>query len=197
MRKAVTPVVAIILLIVMTVGSAIIGFIWIEQVTVNAQERTGASVESSSGGEATRLNIVSVKGDGIVVENVGSQTIDNVTLFLNDELTEYDLTEPLSPGSATIILYNPANESEDLEVTIIPISSSGGSTSVGLPVSETSLADQNTPEAGYLDWEAYLACVGAGDTWFFGVVESDDKCCDEAGEYFTNATLSRSYHFCQ
>ncbi len=140
MKKGMTPVIAIVLLISMTVFAAAMSYFWISSVQSSVEERVGTSVESAPGTECTRLNIISVRGDKAVVQNVGCDNVTELNVLINGRLTKYTLDDPLAPGESTVITYSPQAAGEELTVEIV---GKWGSSSV------TSPADENTEEAGF------------------------------------------------
>lgn len=119
MRKTITPVVSIVLLVLMTVGAAVLAFVWIGNVQANVQEAAGSSITGMPGSSCSRFSIISTRGDGITVSNVGCDTVGNISVLIDGELTDYDLSNPLAPGSAVTIPFSSLQEGEDHCVTIV------------------------------------------------------------------------------
>ncbi|MBN1923731.1 MAG: hypothetical protein JW791_03135 [Nanoarchaeota archaeon] len=145
MRKAISPVISVILLIVMTIGAAALAFFWITSVQSNIQETVGGNVEGSAGRDCSRLNLISIRGDGAIVQNVGCDTISSVNFFINGVLTSYDLEQPLAPGQAATINYLKQTAGEDLTVMVVLDN--------GVKSSLLSPADYNTPQSGFTNAE--------------------------------------------
>ncbi len=80
MRKCVTPIIAIVLLSLMTVGAVGVAFFWMSNVQSSVTEEAGSAVGSSPGSDCSRLNIVSVRGDSVAVSNVGCDMVENVSV---------------------------------------------------------------------------------------------------------------------
>ncbi len=118
MRKCVTPIIAIVLLSLMTVGAVGVAFFWMSNVQSSLQESVGSSVGAAPGSDCSRLSIVSVRGDGVTVSNVGCDTVSNVSLVIDGVLTEFGLGSPLPPGGATTISFSSLGEGESHCVTI-------------------------------------------------------------------------------
>lgn len=118
MKKAITPVVSIVLLVLMTVGAATLAFFWISNVQGGIQEAAGTSIMQNAGSSCSRFSIISTRGDGITVSNVGCDSVGNISLLIDGELTEYDLDAPLAPGDAVTIPFSNLQEGEDHCVTI-------------------------------------------------------------------------------
>ena len=117
-RKSITPVVALVFLVSLTVVAAGLVFFWFSTVQSSIFESTGSSIEGVPSG-CSRLQIISVRGDGATVSNVGCDTIDSVSLVIDGVLNEADLVSPLSPGSATTISFSTLQDGEDHCVTVV------------------------------------------------------------------------------
>ncbi|VVB76158.1 BNR repeat-like domain protein [Candidatus Tiddalikarchaeum anstoanum] len=142
MRKAITPIIATSLLVLMTIIAFAASFLWINNVQTRLQESAGSALTTSSGISAcSRLNIISMRGDGIVVQNSGCEAIQKVTLIIDGQLTSYDLTTPLLPGSATTITYTSLAPSESHCVKALLNDGTSSQT--------CSSALRNTQESGY------------------------------------------------
>ncbi|MBN1923729.1 MAG: hypothetical protein JW791_03125 [Nanoarchaeota archaeon] len=137
MRNAITPVVSIILLLVMTVAASAAAFLWMNSVQSSIQESAGASIESSTVSSCSRLNLISMRGDEVVVQNVGCDNITSVNLLINGVLTGYDLEAPLAPGEAAKIDYTAQTLGEDLDVIIVL----GNGASVTASIQDCQFAD--------------------------------------------------------
>lgn len=172
----------------MTVTASSLAFFWINNVQDGIQETVGSSVSEVPTG-SSRLNIINMRGDGFTVQNVGSETVSNVSVLVNGELNSYDLDAPLAPGEAVTITFDTALE-QGLEHTVQLVTSDGTTTSNTVP------EDEAVSEAGYspnLDTEAdnnQELCENSGYIWFSGYVTGNDgNCCgDDAIEYFSNIT---------
>ncbi len=142
MRKSVTPIITIVLLSLMTVSAVGVAFFWTSNVQSSMQESVGASVGSSPGGDCSRLNIVSVRGDSVSVSNVGCDTVENVSVVVDGVLTEYEVG--LGPGQATTIsLVESMSRGESHCVSVVLPS--------GVKSTECMSAGQATEEAGYFN----------------------------------------------
>ncbi|MBN1923435.1 MAG: hypothetical protein JW791_01590 [Nanoarchaeota archaeon] len=106
MRKAVTPVVAIILLIFMTVSASVAAFIWMTTTQAGFQETAGGRLEEAPGTDCSRLSLISVRSEGAVVQNTGCDDITKIRAIVDGVYTEYDLDIPLAPGEATTFYFN-------------------------------------------------------------------------------------------
>ncbi len=141
MRKAISPIISIILLLVMTISAASIVFIWFNMVQSDVQESTGAAFEDSAISSCSQIQLLGIRGDGLTLQNTGCDTISSVSLLINGVLTDYDLESPLSPGQSVTIQYAARTAGEDLcdEVCLAN----------GQCDSLCTYAFQNTPESGF------------------------------------------------
>ncbi len=165
MRKCVTPIIAIVLLSLMTVGAVGVAFFWVSNVQSSISEQAGSSVGSSPGSDCSRLNIVSVRGNKVSVSNVGCDTVENVSVVVDGVLTEYEVS--LGPGQATTInLVESMSSGEEHCVTVTLPS--------GVRSTQCVSSSQATEEAGFGEEEEegvwYSGC-SMGET----VVDWDDK----------------------
>ncbi|MBN1923444.1 MAG: hypothetical protein JW791_01635 [Nanoarchaeota archaeon] len=141
MRKTVTPVVAIILLIFMTVAASVAAFIWMSSTQTSIQETAGASIESSSVSSCSRLNLISTRGDGVTVQNIGCDTIDKVSVLIDGVLTDYNLDYPIGPGESSIITYASLANGTDHTIKVVLDNSQ--------TITSTISEDKSTLEAGF------------------------------------------------
>lgn len=140
MQKAITPIIAIVLLVFMTIMASAAAFVWINEVQTQVQESAGGAAEGGLGG-CSRVNLISMRGNSVFVENIGCDTVDHVTLLIDGVLTDYDLTAPLAPGESSIISYTSLTQGENHCVKLI--------LSGGQFVEQCSSAAENTEESGY------------------------------------------------
>ncbi|VVB75375.1 Uncharacterised protein [Candidatus Tiddalikarchaeum anstoanum] len=157
-RKTITPIIATVLLILMTVVSVAASFIWVTEVSTNLEENAGSQVSSGAQG-CSRVSLISMQGSQAVVQNTGCDTITNVTLLIDGVLTSYDLSAPISPGDTSIISYSTLSAGQDHYVKIIV---PGGTTDTIY-----SSAGSNTPDSGY-----GYACVNNSQC------SNGSLCCD-------------------
>jgi len=105
MRSAVTPVISVTLLIFITLVAGVGAYAWFSTIQSDLQEGINANVENFPGSSCSQLNLISMRGDAVVISNVGCDTVGSVNVFIDGVLTSYDLLEPLEPGQATTISY--------------------------------------------------------------------------------------------
>ncbi|VVB75376.1 Concanavalin A-like lectin/glucanases superfamily protein [Candidatus Tiddalikarchaeum anstoanum] len=192
-RKAITPIIATALLILMTVVSVGASFFWITGVGSSLEEQTGGVIESAGNSGCSRLTIISMRGDNVVVQNTGCDIINNVTLLIDGVLTSYGLSAPLAPGDTSIITFNSLSTGKDHCIKL-----SLGSSSV----SSCSLAVRNTVDGGYSFNETenggwYDGCamsstvVDLSNTLLFS--PSHDLTCNCSSIIMDNNILNLSY----
>ncbi|VVB76372.1 Repeat domain in Vibrio, Colwellia, Bradyrhizobium and Shewanella [Candidatus Tiddalikarchaeum anstoanum] len=140
MRKAITPIIATILLILITIITASAAFVWISSVQTSLEESAGGAILGSLGG-CSRVSLISMRGDRVIVQNTGCDDISNITLLIDNILTSYDLSAPLSPGNSAIISFSNLLVGEDHCVKVLL--SNGGESQL------CSSASRNTLDAGY------------------------------------------------
>ncbi|MDD5499563.1 MAG: PQQ-binding-like beta-propeller repeat protein [Candidatus Nanoarchaeia archaeon] len=136
--KSLTPVVSIIILILLTVASAGAAYFFVFS---SVNELQSGGIQTPAGITGSRLQIVSVTGVKSIIRNDGTSSVNEVLVFVNGELLNYTLTEPLLPGEFLEIPYNARKAGEDLEVQIIY---PGGTSRYRSP------ASANTPPAGFV-----------------------------------------------
>ncbi|VVB80768.1 Uncharacterised protein [uncultured archaeon] len=139
MRKAITPIIATVLLILRTVISVAASFIWITGVNSVLEERTGSETESVVS-SCSRINLISSRGDQIAIENTGCDKISKINVIIDGVLTEYNLDVPLSPGEAGVITLDSMEEGkshlvemvlDNSQITSVPFTASQSSFQAG------------------------------------------------------------------
>jgi hypothetical protein len=83
MRGGITPVISIVLLVLITVGASVLAFVWVTNTQGSLEESVSAGVSEAPGSETSRLQIISMRGNGITIQNVGSNSINNVSILIN------------------------------------------------------------------------------------------------------------------
>ncbi len=142
MRKSVTPIIAIVLLTLMTVGAVGVAFFWVSNIQSSLQESVGSSVGAAPGSDCSRLQVISMRGDGVVVSNTGCDTVENVSVVIDGVLYEYDLDQSLAPGEAGFISFTESliiNEEHCVTITLPS----------GQRVIECVTSRESTEEAGF------------------------------------------------
>lgn len=198
MKKAITPIVSVILLVLMTVGASALAFFWVSNVQTSVQESAGTAIDEAPGASCSRLNIISAKGDELVVSNVGCDTIESVNVLINGELTSYDLENPIGPGEAGLITFTEPLVS-DTDYTFQVVLDTGTSTTVSVDSSEA------TSEGGFTgtgEGEETVNCEESGCTpnfvSFTGTIlntisDTTCACCGDDGQ---NDVFYNSSHYC-
>jgi len=193
MRKAITPVISITLLIFITIVAGTSAFLWVNTIQSDLQESITSNVESFPGSDCSHLNLIAMRGDSVVISNTGCDAVGNVSIFIDGVLTSYDLNAPLEPGKATTISYTAlsANESHTLQIVL----------DNGKIVSKTISSYDATSEAGFTGGEEApegFTCeessCNAPYTMFTGTIlnstNNNCPCCGDDGfnDVFYNST---------
>ncbi|MCK5474000.1 MAG: hypothetical protein KAI53_01220 [Candidatus Aenigmarchaeota archaeon] len=96
-RKGITPIIAIVLLLMMTVAAFGLTFVWVQSTQQDLQENIGKDIKSVTDMNAAQFSIESIYNDtgniSIVVRNTGRYTFPDATLF-----TVYLNGQSLSPN---------------------------------------------------------------------------------------------------
>ncbi|VVB80767.1 Repeat domain in Vibrio, Colwellia, Bradyrhizobium and Shewanella [uncultured archaeon] len=187
MRKAITPIIATVLLILMTVVSVAASFFWVTSVSSTLEENAGSQIGSNTLSACSRINFISMRGDEVVVQNTGCDTLTNITLLIDGVLTNYDLSAPLAPGDSAVISYGALSSGVRHCVSLFTL---GGSNEI------CSSAEENTIEGGFIgepvgNGNAWYETCGAGNT----VVNWDNKLTFSQLDHLTcgcNSTLGTS-----
>ncbi len=117
MHKAITPVVSVILLIMLTIVASAGAYFFITS-EVNNLQSSGA-IEGSPYLDNSRLNLVSITGSQALVRNDGNSPVTEMVVLINGELLNYTLDEPIMPGEFREINYTNRIIGEDLEIKVI------------------------------------------------------------------------------
>ncbi|VVB80761.1 Repeat domain in Vibrio, Colwellia, Bradyrhizobium and Shewanella [uncultured archaeon] len=164
MRKGITPIIATTLLILITIVTAALAFLWITSVQVRLEESTRIGGISCSS-----IRLISMRGNEIVVQNTGCDTLNNITLLIDGILTDYDLSAPLAPGDSGIISFSSLTANREHCIKLVLRS--------GSVTQQCSSANHNTEDAGYGEsvippgpegcvFENESSC--SGEVWFNG-----------------------------
>ncbi|MDD4353474.1 MAG: hypothetical protein PHN56_03385, partial [Candidatus Nanoarchaeia archaeon] len=137
--KAITPVISVILLIMLTIATSAAAFFFINS-SVTDLEAQG-NLESFPGSDNSRLNLVSITGTKAIVRNDGTTPVTEVVMFVNGELLNYTLDNPILPGEYKEIDFTARESGEDLEIKVIY--------NTGKTVSTVSPASKNTEDSGF------------------------------------------------
>ena len=139
--KSITPVVSVILLIMLSIGVSVAAYFFINQTTGRIQ--SSDQLDSFPGLDNSQLTLVSIRGSSAIVRNAGTSPVTELIMFVNGELLNYDLEEPLLPGQVKEINYNPRLIDEELEIKIIYNN--------GKQIIQSSPAQRNTIDSGFTD----------------------------------------------
>lgn len=75
--KGITPVIAVILLLLITVAMVGFAFVWFNRITATASNATQQQLESQLQAQAKRISIDNINSAGaaVTIRNIGSQTV--------------------------------------------------------------------------------------------------------------------------
>ncbi len=84
-RKGITPIIAIVLLLMMTVAAFGLTFVWVQSTQQDLQENIGKDIQGVTDRTSSQFSIESIYNDtgniSIVIRNTGRYTFEDVTLF--------------------------------------------------------------------------------------------------------------------
>jgi flagellin-like protein len=139
--KSITPVISVILLILMTIITTSSSYFFINSNVLELESKS--NLESYPGMDNSRLSIISITGAKVIVRNDGTNEINDLIVFINKELLNYELNGTILPSNLFEINYNPRQIGEDLEIKIIY--------NKGKIVTNISPARLNTNASGFTD----------------------------------------------
>jgi alpha-tubulin suppressor-like RCC1 family protein len=137
--KSITPVISIILLVALTIAASGAAYFFIMSTTTDL--KSGVDTSSTPFAENSRLRIVSLSGTKALIRNDGTSTVSEIIVFVNGELYNYTLNNPIQPGQVTEIPFNARQTAQDLEIKILY--------GIGKSVEYTSPARLNTNDSGF------------------------------------------------
>ena len=139
--KSITPVISVILLILITIVASASAYFFISSNVLDLQNK--GSADTFPGMDNSRLNLVSMTGSRAIVRNDGTSPVTEVVIFINDELFNYTLDEPIMPGELKEINYTSQLIARDLEIKMIYNS--------GKTAQAVSPARVNTEASGFVE----------------------------------------------
>ena len=88
--KGITPVIAIILLLLITISMVGFAFVWFQRVASTATAATDTQLQSQLNQQAQTIRIESVNGVTIALRNIGTQAItdNSISIFVNGTSTK-------------------------------------------------------------------------------------------------------------
>ncbi len=83
--KGITPVIAVILLLLITISMIGFAFVWFTRLAQTAQESISGELNATTGAIAKKIRIDNVAGTSLALRNTGTQTIQpsEVGFFIN------------------------------------------------------------------------------------------------------------------
>ncbi|MFA5302970.1 MAG: archaellin/type IV pilin N-terminal domain-containing protein [Candidatus Nanoarchaeia archaeon] len=137
--KSITPIVSVILLVLITIVASVSAFYFINSNVLSLESKS--NLDNYPGADNSRLNLVSITGSKAIIRNDGTNPVNEVIVFVNGELLNFTLDNPLQPGELMEIDYNTQLANEDLEIKVVY--------NKGKTAQATSPASKNTPASGF------------------------------------------------
>jgi flagellin-like protein len=138
MHKAITPIISVILLIMLTIAASVSAYFFISSSVADIE----GGADLSTFEDNSLLRIVSLNGSRVIVRNEGTTPVNEVVFTLNGEVFNYTFANPIGDGDVAEIYFSPQLAAEDLEVKIFY-----GTQKVA---EYTSPANDNTVESGFV-----------------------------------------------
>jgi len=126
--KGITPVIAVILLLLITISLVGFAFIYFSRITETVQTNTESQLENQLQNQQKRIRIESAAGTTVAVRNIGTVTINpaEFAVFFNNSLDTgcvFTALGPQSVGTCTLTL------TANCQDQTIRVSTPGGSDS--------------------------------------------------------------------
>ncbi|MFA5333407.1 MAG: BspA family leucine-rich repeat surface protein, partial [Candidatus Nanoarchaeia archaeon] len=138
--KSITPVVSVILLVLITIVASVSAFFFITSNVLELESQ--GNLDNYPGADNSRLNLVSITGSKAIIRNDGTNPVNEVIVFVNGELLNFTLDNPIQPGELMEIDYITQLANEDLEIKIIYNN--------GKSVTDISPANKNNEYSGFI-----------------------------------------------
>jgi flagellin-like protein len=108
MKKAITPVIAIVLLLMMTVAAAGFAYVFLKGTQEEVQKGTGESVEYMIKELSSCMSIDSISGNKIYLRNCGKGVItnDSLSFYIDGVPYEHTLTGSIGEGEVGDVTIN-------------------------------------------------------------------------------------------
>ncbi len=92
--KGITPIIAIILLLLITISMVGFAFVWFTRIAESASAAGSSQLNQTLGQMAQKIRIDNVNGYTVTIRNIGSQTIQSASLsfYVNNTLRGCDGT---------------------------------------------------------------------------------------------------------
>jgi len=106
--KGITPIIAVILLLLITVSMVGFAFVWFNRMMITATNQTGSQIESQTQQVGKTIRIDSISAGAVSVRNTGSITIQTseVSVYVAGALRTTAqcawTTAPITPGSTSV-----------------------------------------------------------------------------------------------
>lgn len=101
--KGITPVIAIILLLLITISMVGFAFVWFSRMTVGITNQTGEQIQQQIAAASKKVSIDSVTTANIWIRNIGTATIPigEIGVYVNGAKVTCTWSGSISPGSVS------------------------------------------------------------------------------------------------
>jgi len=196
--KAITPVIAVIMLLLLTISIIGIAFLFFTRLVESTGEEASGITEQQLRQLGTDLRIDSAAGDKVYIRNTGSVAIPNTSLgfYINDQkVSAYSQVASIEPGQI-------AEFTIDAPLGVYELTVTGGKKAVGRVVTPTAtttttLPGQTTTTTTTLPAGPQTITLTPG---FDGYRRSIDNTCDDSATflavgvgYLSPGSINRAY----
>ena len=125
--KGITPVIAVILLLLITISMVGFAFVWFTRLSATAQEQIDLQQNATTGAIAKKIRIDNAAGTAVTLRNIGTATVTpaEIGFFVNNVAATCPVASNIPPGGiATCTLTASCTGSQ------LKISAPGGSDQV-------------------------------------------------------------------
>lgn len=115
MQKGITPVIAIILLLLITISMVGFAYVWFNRVLTSTTEKTSNQLNNQISSQGKTIKIDNIGDTTISIRNTGSETIlsNDLTMYSNNVLLSVTdcVTSDLPLAPSAVATFNCASES--------------------------------------------------------------------------------------
>lgn len=103
MRKGITPVIAIILLLLITISMVGFAFIWFNRMTRGVAEETGRGINETIRTSGQKVSIDAATTSGIWIRNIGTVSIpvSSISVYEDGALESCTWSGSIAPGAVS------------------------------------------------------------------------------------------------
>jgi len=83
MRRSITPIIAVVLLLLLTVAIATVTYFWISSLQVRLQQSPSGTVQSITGQKSDKLKIISLSNESVVVQDTSGANASSVSVLVD------------------------------------------------------------------------------------------------------------------